>query len=189
MTNENEIDGPHGSDMAALTHELVGFCTSESLPLMSADELAMELLAKAENGEDLPRVWGQYRWLSRFVAAWEGQDKDGAQPAPLWGIAAAPFAVFFHADGYNITIERHDGPSPVRWTIEPPRLAKAIEAMLGETETTVSATSPDILAALELAEGWIDAERESEETGEGQQARWILDTVRAAIAKAKAVQS
>jgi hypothetical protein len=48
---------------------------------------------------------------------------------------------------------------------------------------------PDMLEALELAEGWIDAERESEETGEGQQARWILETMRAAIAKAKAVQS
>lgn len=43
---------------------------------------------------------------------------------------------------------------------------------------------PAMLAALQLAEGWIDAEREGEETGEGQQARWILDTIRAAIAAA-----
>lgn len=45
----------------------------------------------------------------------------------------------------------------------------------------------DLLAAVELAEGWIDANRESEDTGEGQQARWILETMRAAIAKATTV--
>jgi len=39
--------------------------------------------------------------------------------------------------------------------------------------------------ALELAEGWIDANREDESTGEGQQAKWILDTIRAAISEAK----
>jgi hypothetical protein len=58
-----------------------------------------------------------------------------------------------------------------------------------ETYAALFAASPDLLEALELAEGWIDAECESEETGEGQQARWILETMRAAIAKAKAVQS
>lgn len=44
--------------------------------------------------------------------------------------------------------------------------------------------SPQLLAALEAAEGWIDANRESEETGEGQQAKWLLDTIRSAIDQA-----
>lgn len=48
----------------------------------------------------------------------------------------------------------------------------------------IAAAAPAMLAALELAEGWIDAEREGEETSEGQQARWILDTIRAAVAAA-----
>ncbi len=35
----------------------------------------------------------------------------------------------------------------------------------------------DLLDALEMARGWIDENREDESTGEGQQARWILDTI------------
>jgi len=46
------------------------------------------------------------------------------------------------------------------------------------------AAAPTMLSALELAEGWIDSKREDENTGEGQQARWILDTIRAAIGEA-----
>jgi hypothetical protein len=46
------------------------------------------------------------------------------------------------------------------------------------------AAAPAMLAALELAEVWIDAGQESGETGEGQQARWILETIRYAIAAA-----
>lgn len=53
-----------------------------------------------------------------------------------------------------------------------------------KADSPLIAAAPAMLAALELAEGWIDAEREGEETGEGQQARWILDTIRAAIAAA-----
>lgn len=34
---------------------------------------------------------------------------------------------------------------------------------------------------IEVAIGWIDANREDESTGEGQQAKWVLDTLRAAV--------
>lgn len=54
-----------------------------------------------------------------------------AAPIPaVYGIAAAPFALFQHSDGQSIAIERHDGPTPERWAINPNRLAAAIEAML-----------------------------------------------------------
>lgn len=43
----------------------------------------------------------------------------------------------------------------------------------------------DMLHALGVAASWIDAHRENESTGEGQQARWVLDAVRAAIGKAE----
>ncbi len=58
------------------------------------------------------------------------------------------------------------------------------EAAFRNDLSPLIAAGPAMLAALQLAEGWIDAEREGEETGEGQQARWILDTIRAAIAAA-----
>lgn len=51
-----------------------------------------------------------------------------AQPAVPVGIAAAPFAVF-QDDAFSVTVERHDGPSPVRWTVDCNRIAAALEAI------------------------------------------------------------
>jgi len=46
------------------------------------------------------------------------------------------------------------------------------------------ATATELLDTLHLATGWIDAHCEQGDSGEAQQARWILETIRAAIAKA-----
>lgn len=45
--------------------------------------------------------------------------------------------------------------------------------------------APDLLAALEWCAEWIDANAESSDTGEGQQADAVLSSARATIAKAK----
>jgi len=58
--------------------------------------------------------------------------------------------------------------------------------VVSDAHAEMMAAAPDLLDACELAEGWIDSNRESESTGEGQQARWILETIRAAIQKARA---
>ena len=47
------------------------------------------------------------------------------------------------------------------------------------------AAAPELLTALELAEGWIDAHRDNESTGDGQQDKWLLDTIRATISHVK----
>lgn len=53
-----------------------------------------------------------------------------------------------------------------------------------EANARLIAAAPDLLAALDMLAGWVDANREPEVTSEGQQAAWILETARAAIAKA-----
>lgn len=59
-------------------------------------------------------------------------------------------------------------------------------------ESSVLAESParfnNIVSALELAEGWIDAHRDDDKTGDGQQDKFVLDCVRAALNSAKEVQ-
>lgn len=47
------------------------------------------------------------------------------------------------------------------------------------------AAAPELLSALEVAESWIDENREHEHTGEGHQAMAVLEGIRFAIAKAK----
>lgn len=42
-----------------------------------------------------------------------------------------------------------------------------------------------LITALEMARGWIDANREAENTGEGQEARWIIETIDLTIAEAR----
>ena len=46
------------------------------------------------------------------------------------------------------------------------------------------AAAPDLLAALEDAADWINENRDHPDTGEGQQASFLLDCIGAAIAKA-----
>jgi hypothetical protein len=43
------------------------------------------------------------------------------------------------------------------------------------------------VSALELAQGWIDAKREDENTGEGRQAKFILDSIDGTIKNTKSI--
>jgi len=54
-----------------------------------------------------------------------------------------------------------------------------------EANALLFAAAPDMLDALRLAEGWIEENRDAEDTGDGQQAMAILEAIRAAIDKAE----
>lgn len=133
-----DLGRPKGEDMEALSEELATFCSTQGLPLRSADELVHEIdtqIAGAPDLETMKLNMAQGLWVTGFIQEWEQAEERArrAEPEPVTasvGIAAAPFAIFYHSDGYSLRVERHDGPSPARWTVDPPRLASAIEIML-----------------------------------------------------------
>ena len=60
-----------------------------------------------------------------------------------------------------------------------------IATVYHKTNVHLIAAAPDLLDMLQAAAGWIDANREDETTGEGQQAKQLLDDIHTIIKSAQ----